>query len=84
MKTQRGLNAMNCIKLIVFLGGFMIAGTATALVSEVLGYVSQYQIGIDYSNSIDSVGVSYDVDAAGVVPSSCKTVDATKKNCSVT
>lgn len=56
-----------------------------ALVSEVVNYVKQYKIGIDYSNSIDYVTLSYEMDSAGGVPPSCQLLanDATRKRCSV-
>jgi hypothetical protein len=64
---------------------FLISKPAFCFVSGVVDYVKQYQIGIDYSNSIDTVKLTYDTDAAGGTPSSCKAVEgnAAKKECSV-
>lgn len=62
------------------------ANVSFALVSEVINYVKQYKIGIDYSNSSDHLNLSYETDTAtGGVPSSCTIVssDPTKKRCSV-
>lgn len=68
-----------------FLALLVQATPSFALVSEVINYVKQYKIGIDYSSSMDYVTLSYQTDAAGGVPSSCKldTTDTSKKRCSV-
>ncbi len=44
---------------------------AHALVSEVMGYLRQYQFGVDYSNSSDRMSLSYDLERAGTPPPSC-------------
>ena len=61
------------------------SSSAYALVSEIVNYVSQYQVGVDYSNAIDRVNLSYNTSATGGVPDSCQLVegDPTKKQCSV-
>jgi hypothetical protein len=73
--------------LTLLVGAFLLGASAPAfaLVGEVVSYVRQYQFGIDYSNSIDRVGLSYEMDRSGGVPSSCAVVegDTTKQRCSV-
>lgn len=58
---------------------------AFALVSEVVNYVKQYKIGIDYTSSHDSMALSYQTDATSGVPKSCALVsgDSSKMRCSV-
>ncbi len=60
-------------------------GRADAALGEVWNYVSQYQFGIDYSNSMDYVALSYSTAVSGGIPSSCQalTDDPTKKRCTV-
>lgn len=75
----------NLARLFLAVVFFLPASSCFALVSEVVNYVKQYKIGIDYSDSIDYVTLSYETDAAGGVPSSCHLVtnDSSKKRCSV-
>ena len=56
-----------------------------ALVSEVVNYVRQYKFGVDYSNSIDYVTMSYEMYASGAVPASCQLVsgNSSRQRCSV-
>ncbi len=66
---------------------FMIflPGKAHAALGDIWSYVSQYQFGIDYSNSIDYVALSYETPSSGGISSSCHVLndDSTKKKCSV-
>lgn len=61
------------------------SGEAFALVGEVINYLSQYQIGVDYLNSLDHVTLSYTTAADGGVPPSCELLedDSANKRCSV-
>jgi hypothetical protein len=61
------------------------ATPASALIGEIINYIEQYNLGIDYSNSIDYVTLSYQTDTAGNVPTSCELVaaDPSKKRCQV-
>jgi hypothetical protein len=68
--------------LILFLGP---APLAFAVVGDAWDYVKQSQIGVDYSNSIDRVILSYEMDEGDYVPSSCVRLnDGLSKRCSVT
>lgn len=67
-----------------FLAGVSFESPALALVNDVWDYVKRSQLGVDYSNSIDRVDLSYEVPTAGVIPGSCKvTSDGGSKRCSV-
>ncbi|MCX6119160.1 MAG: hypothetical protein NT027_16605 [Proteobacteria bacterium] len=58
---------------------------SNAFISQTIQYVSQYQLGIDYSNSQDYVNLKYKTDAGSSVPATCTrdSADPTKKICSV-
>lgn len=63
---------------------FLTSTHAWALVDGVVNYVKQYQVGVDYSNSVDTLQLTYDAEAA-TAPSSKCTVDLdnpSKKKCS--
>lgn len=68
---------------IFFLMALSFARPAFAGLGTVWNYVSQYQFGIDYSNSIDYVSLSYSTPTAGGIPSSCQqdSSDSSKKRC---
>lgn len=72
------------LKLSVMALCFVLSSPAFAFVTEVVNYVKQYQIGVDYSSSVDRLSVTYDTDINGGVPKSCTTIenDGTKKRCS--
>lgn len=85
-KSNSKVVTSKCSKIIVFcfLGCVALESPALALVNDVWDYVKQSQLGIDYSNSIDRVDLSYEVPTAGVIPGSCKvTSDGESKRCSV-
>lgn len=72
------------LKLLFFALTSTVASPSYAFMGTVWNYVSQYQLGVDYSNSIDYVSLTYSTPAAGGVPSSCHTDtnDPSRKRCS--
>jgi hypothetical protein len=52
---------------------------AVAGIDQAWQYVKQYKIGVDYSNSMDYVGLSYSIDRQTNKPSSCQ-VDSSDSN----
>ncbi|SMF08034.1 hypothetical protein [Pseudobacteriovorax antillogorgiicola] len=50
---------------------FLMASPAFGFLGVVWEYISQYQIGIDYSASTDVIVMSYEMDRSGGIPSSC-------------
>src|SRR5947208_2389812 len=77
------------MRLVVLIGAmlFVLAKPtpAYAFFSEFWGYIKQYRLGIDYTNSIDRVGVNYRTKNDGYFPSGCEVdpKDATYKDCKV-
>jgi hypothetical protein len=71
-------------RMAVFVSLFYPA-TSFAFVSQIGSYLNQYQVGIDYANSIDRVNVSYDTSSAGGEPKSCGILssDPSKMRCEV-
>jgi hypothetical protein len=84
-----GLSDRSLGQRVIFAVVLWIVATAStdslALVSEVVNYVRQNQIGIDYTNSIDRVELAYDTAIGSGVPDSCEVIaDATTmKRCRV-
>lgn len=83
-----GVNVVKSRIIAKLILSFLIATSSTgayALVAELVNYVSQYQVGVDYSNAIDKVQLSYNMTATGGVPDSCQIVDGdpTRKQCTV-
>lgn len=72
-------------QLLAALLTLLISEQAPAALGDIWNYVKQYQLGIDYSNSMDYVALSYSTSSSGGVPSSCQTLsdDPSKKRCSV-
>jgi hypothetical protein len=70
-----------------FLGltAFSLSTPSLAALDEVINYLKETQIGFDYSNSIDRVDLSYDMDAGGRIPPSCGTLvdDPSQQRCAV-
>jgi hypothetical protein len=59
--------------------------SALALINETWDYIKNSQVGFDYSNSIDRVDLSYEMNADNYVPPSCDLVaGGQSKRCSVT
>ena len=75
------------LSLRVFILGVLLlrSSASFALVTEVINYVKQYKIGIDYSSSNDNLALNYQTDASTSVPKSCALVagDASKMRCAV-
>ncbi len=61
------------------------ATAAFALVTEAINYVRQNQVGIDYTNSIDRVELSYNTATGSNIPNSCAVIaeSPTMKRCTV-
>lgn len=74
-----------CLLLLTMVMFFSSSLPAFALVAEINNYVKQYQFGVDYSNSMDHVNLSYETSSGNGVPKSCGTLatDATKMQCGV-
>jgi hypothetical protein len=64
---------------------FFVATPSWALVGEMLNYIRQSQVGIDYSNSIDRVALTYDTASNSALPNSCSVIaeTPTMKRCTV-
>lgn len=79
------MRARGIIRIFTILVTMLPATSSRAAFGELIQYVKQFQLGIDYSNSIDYVGLSYDTSSQGGFPDSCAVVvdDPTKKRCSV-
>lgn len=72
-------------RISTFMGLLVSAAPSYAAFGELWNYVSQFQVGIDYSNSIDHVDLSYETTALDYVPASCAVSEAGPrvKRCSV-
>jgi hypothetical protein len=83
--SKNTLRDLNAVFVLIILLTSMMSETAFALVAEVVNYVRQYQVGVDYSNSIDRVDLTYEMNRSGAMPSSCVQVedDSSKQRCSV-
>lgn len=83
---------MNCIdfkvhrsSIVVFFVCSLWASPGLALIDETWDYVKRSQLGVDFSNSIDRVDLSYEMAADNFVPSSCSLMtDGQTKRCAVT
>ena len=75
---------VHCRSVLVFVFSLWTS-PSFALINETWEYVKRSQIGIDYSNSIDRVDLSYEMSADNFVPPSCSLLtDGQTKRCSVT
>ena len=72
-------------KFLVFLtlGVFSASSSAYGFVGAIWDYVSQYQIGVEYSASTDNVAMKYKMNRSGGIPASCEADinDSTKQFC---
>ena len=67
-------------------GPLVASSPAFGFFSEIWSYLKQYQLGVDYTNSYDSVNASYEADKRGATAPNCADVasDATRERCQVT
>ena len=73
------------LRSFVGLAAMLLATPSLGALDEVINYLKQTQVGFDYSNSIDRVDLSYDIDVGERVPPSCSRLadNPSQQRCSV-
>lgn len=77
---------MHCWRYLLIFLGLFCSSSSQAFVSSVWKYIKQYQLGIEYSQSIDQVRMSYETDRNDAVRRDCEASSdhAEQELCSLT